>query len=78
MTSNYLNRIYIIVFINNKIGNKIVYVKYIILKTKRHYDLNVKMLNYCIYSIININELISEIIIACRMLFINYDNSDYL
>jgi len=48
--------------INNKIGNKTVYVRYITLNTKHHYGLNVKMLNY--YISIHLNEVISEIIIA--------------
>jgi len=34
---------------NNKIENKIVYIRYITLNMKRHYSLNVKMLNYYIY-----------------------------
>jgi len=34
------------IYLFNKIGNKIVYVKYISLNTKCHYDLTIKMLNY--------------------------------
>jgi len=37
------------VYLNNKIGNKKFMLKYITLNTKRHYGLNVKMLNYYIY-----------------------------
>ena len=37
-------------FFTHKIGNKTVYVKYITLNMKSHYSLNVKMLNYYIYS----------------------------
>jgi len=46
----YISILYISIY--NKIGNKI-YVKYIILNTKRYCSLNVKMLNYYMYIHIN-------------------------
>jgi len=48
--------------LNDKIGNKTIYVKYITLNTKRH----VWILRCWTIIYIYINELISEMIIACR------------